>query len=306
MTEPIRIFVGCDPNDCDLEQMMVLDYSARLHTSRPIEITWMRLSRDPASPWYCDPQRKRGWRTEDWSTPFSAFRWAIPDAAGFQGRALYMDADMLVRCDLAEIWDIPMPQDTIVAARRTGDGWLSCVMLWDCARAREYLPALEALRGHRRAHKEMKQLFLRRMDLIHPLDARYNCVDGEGLPLDDIRVLHYSDMGMQFSHRYALPRLHAEGRAHWFDGDVLPHPRADLAALFDRCYQDALAASYRLDDYRNTPPFGALVKASQKGYTGNRPKPARSGGWLKKLARALHAGRVPEPQGRTVPPVMHP
>ena len=27
MTETIRVFVGCDPNDCDLEQMMVLDYS---------------------------------------------------------------------------------------------------------------------------------------------------------------------------------------------------------------------------------------------------------------------------------------
>ena len=53
MHNAIRIFVGCDPNDCDLEQMMVLEYSARKHASRPVEITWMRLSRDPASPWYC-------------------------------------------------------------------------------------------------------------------------------------------------------------------------------------------------------------------------------------------------------------
>lgn len=288
MSDPIRIFVGCDPNDCDLEQMMVLDYSVRRHTFRPVEITWMRLSRDPASPWFCDPRHKLGWRSEDWSTPFSAFRWAIPAATGFRGRALYMDADMLVRCDLAEIWDMSLAPDTIVAARRTGDCWLSCVMLWDCEKARDgYLPALDALRGNRRAHKEMKQLFARRTDLIHPLDARYNCVDGEGLPLDDIRILHYSDMGTQFSHRYAVPRLQAEGRAHWFDGEILPHPRRDLAALFDQYYQDALDAGLRLDDYRNSPPFGALVKASQKHYTGNRPKPRRPG-WLAKLAHALH------------------
>ena len=25
--EVIKVFVGCDPNNCDLEQMMVLDYS---------------------------------------------------------------------------------------------------------------------------------------------------------------------------------------------------------------------------------------------------------------------------------------
>ncbi|KAB0627773.1 glycosyl transferase, partial [Burkholderia stagnalis] len=35
---PIKIFVGCDPNNCDLEQMMVLDYSVRKHTKHPVEI----------------------------------------------------------------------------------------------------------------------------------------------------------------------------------------------------------------------------------------------------------------------------
>ncbi|OZI34455.1 glycosyl transferase [Bordetella genomosp. 10] len=293
MDGPIRIFVGCDPNDCDLEQMMVLDHSARKHSSLPIEITWMRLSRDPASPWYCDPARQLGWRTETWSTPFSALRWAIPAACGFQGRALYLDADMLVRCDLADIWNMPMAAGTLVAARRVGERWLSCVSLWDCARARGHLPTLEALRADPAAHKKMKRLFARRPDLIHPLDARYNCVDGDGLPLDDIRILHYSDMGTQFSHRYAVPRLRAEGRTHWFDGEVLPHPRQDLAELFDRYYQEALQAGRRLDDYRNAPPFGALIKASQKDYTGNRPKPRRRN-WLERLARHLAPGRSPD------------
>ena len=29
----IKVFVGCDPNNCDLEQMMVLDYSIRKYTA---------------------------------------------------------------------------------------------------------------------------------------------------------------------------------------------------------------------------------------------------------------------------------
>ena len=44
MTQTIQVFVGCDPNNCDLEQMMVLEYSLRKHTSHPVNITWMQLS----------------------------------------------------------------------------------------------------------------------------------------------------------------------------------------------------------------------------------------------------------------------
>ena len=39
--DTIKVFVGCDPNNCDLEQMMVLDYSIHKHTSVPVEIVWM-------------------------------------------------------------------------------------------------------------------------------------------------------------------------------------------------------------------------------------------------------------------------
>ncbi len=290
--DTIRLFVGCDPNDSDLEQMMVLDYSARKHASRPIDITWMRLSRDPASLWYCDPGKKRGWRTDTWSTPFSALRWAIPAVCGYRGRALYLDADMLVRCDLAEIWDMPMAPGAIISARRRADEWLTCVALWDCERAREHLPDLDALRDNRHAHREMKLLLEQRPELVQALDARYNSVDGEGLPPGDIRILHYSDMGTQFSHRYAFARLRAEGRTHWFDGEILPHAREDLTELFDRYFHEALEAGCQLDDYRNPTPFGALTKASQKRYRGNRPKPQANRGWLRKLGRQLAAWRA--------------
>ena len=62
MQEVIKVFVGCDPNDCDLEQMMVLDYSIRKHCSLPVEIHWMQLSRDPQSFWYSNPAQLPGWR----------------------------------------------------------------------------------------------------------------------------------------------------------------------------------------------------------------------------------------------------
>jgi hypothetical protein len=272
MHETVRIFVGCDPNDSDLEQMMVLEYSVRKHASLPVDIQWMRMSRDPASPWYSEPARGGGWRSETWSTPFSAFRWGVPAYCSYRGRAIYMDADMLVLCDIAELWRTQLKQGAIVAGRPYNKSWRSCVSLWDCAQAQLHMPSLEALRSDPDSHRAMKIFFARHPELIHPLDTAWNSIDGDGRPEHEIRILHYSDMGTQFSHRYSFERLRREGRTHWFDGEVLNHPRTDLAALFDRYYQEALQAGYTPERYRAATPYGGLVKQSQKGYTGNRGK----------------------------------
>ncbi|ARP83406.1 glycosyl transferase [Bordetella genomosp. 8] len=288
MQDTMQIFVGCDPNNGDLEQMMVLDYSLRKHASLPVRVHWMRLTHDPASPWYCDPARGRGWRTETWSTPFSALRWSLPACRGYQGRALYMDADMLVLDDLAALWTMPLRDKAVMAARHNGGqsgrpDWLYCVTLWDCARARRHLPALEDMRKDPQLHRRLKKYFSRRPELIHAIDPRYNCIDGENRAADEMGVLHYSDMSTQFSHGYAMARRQAEGAEHWYDGPVRAHPRADLAALFHRYYQEALDAGHRPDDYR-VPAFGRLPKASQQDYPGNVRRVRQ--GWTRRLFAA--------------------
>ncbi|ARP92487.1 glycosyl transferase [Bordetella genomosp. 9] len=289
MQDTVQLFVGCDPNNGDLEQMMVLDYSVRKHASLPVRIHWMRLTRRTDSPWHCDPSRRSGWRTETWSTPFSALRWSLPACCNYEGRALYMDADILVLDDIAPVWRMPLENDAVMAARRDGDGWLYCVTLWDCARARRHLPDLAAMQRDPDTHGKLKRFFARRPDLIQPLDARYNCIDGEDLPAEAIGILHYSDMSTQFSHRYAMRRRLAEGGAHWYDGPVRPHPREDLRDLFDRYYQEAVGAGHRPDDYRAAPPFGALPKETQQDYRGNVRRRRR--GWWQGLARRLDALR---------------
>ncbi|MFP3354775.1 hypothetical protein R0K04_25830, partial [Pseudoalteromonas sp. SIMBA_153] len=86
--------------------------------------------------------------------------------------------------------------------------------------------------------------------LIEPYQDSYNCIDGENLAVEQIKILHYSDMGTQFSHKYSLARVNEEGIEHWFDGEVLPHPRQDLVDLFDTYYNEALTAGYDLESYR--------------------------------------------------------
>ncbi|MCE9657427.1 MAG: glycosyl transferase [Burkholderiales bacterium] len=269
-SDVVRIFVGCDPNDCDLEQMMVLEYSLRKHASLPLEICWMRLSTDRESPWFSDPASGAGWRTERWATPFSGFRWAVPAACAFEGRAIYMDTDILALGDIAELWRAALPAPAVVLARPDARSLRFCVSLWDCAAARAHLPALDALQREPDSHARCSRHFESHRELVGMIDPAFNCIDGEHLPIERIRMLHYSDMGTQFSHRHALARLAREERAHWFDGEVLPHPRADLATLFDRTLAEALANGRSLEDYRNPAPFGAFVKKSERGHRGNR------------------------------------
>lgn len=291
--QPIRIFVGCDPNNSDLEQMMVLDYSIHKHTQQPVHITWMQLSHDPSSAWYADPATGKGWHTQEWATPFSGFRWAIPEYCGFTGRAIYMDADMLVLSDINELWQHPITGSAVVAAKGHGDLTRLCTCVWDCAKARAVLPPLTELQADPDSHQQMMRLFREHPEWIEVYQDTFNCVDGEDLPIEAIKILHYSDMGTQFSHRYSLPRLQQEGQRHWFDGQILPHPRQDLAALFDQYYHEALAAGYTVEDYR-VPPFGIFSKKSQKSYKGNaitRPEGKQTPSWLKRqLNKILRHG----------------
>ena len=279
--DTVRIFAGCDPNDCDLEQMMVLEHSMRKRSSLPVEIHWMRLSRDRDSPWFSDPGNPDGgWRTEQWATPFSGFRWAVPHCCGFAGRAIYMDTDMVVLGDIAELWKHPMQAPSVFVARKESGFQRFCVMLWDCAAARAVLPPIEAIRSNPASHAQITASFKQHPDRVQAMDPAFNNIDGEHKPASEIRILHYSDMGTQFSHRHAFERLRREGRAHWFDGQLMEHPRRDLAEIFETEYRDALANGRHPDQYR-APLFGAFPKKSERGHKGNPV--TRGTSWLRRM-----------------------
>lgn len=283
----IKIFVGCDPNNCDLEQMMVLDYSIHKHSSQPVEIIWMQLNHDPQSPWYTNQEQQQGWHTEKWATPFSGFRWSIPELCDFKGRAIYMDADVLVRCDIVELWNHPLTEEAIVIAKGNKSSARLCTCVWDCEKAKKYLYPLKKLQSDPDSHKNMMQLLKNKPYLVQPYLDSYNCIDGEGLDIKQIKILHYSDMGTQFTHKYSIPRLALEGQNHWFDGEIFPHPRQDLAELFDQYYEEALTAGYQLENYK-VEPFGTFSKATQINYHGNKvTRPADENNWFIHTMRKL-------------------
>lgn len=260
--DTIRIFVGCSPNFEDAESEAVLEYTLRKYASRPVEITWMRLSRDPASP-FC------GWRTERWPTPFSGFRWAVPALCNFEGRAIYTDSDVIFRSDAAHLWDADLHGMPVMAKASNR----LCVSLWDCASPLNNT-ALDALRSDPSQHAVMSHNYSRTGVCAFPGAENWNCLDGENYAdIADrrIRCIHMTSMAHQCHLKYALPRLAAAGLKHWFDGKPTPHWRLDLQALFDEELASAIAAGFTVESYCAHEPYGDYDKASVASLRGAVP-----------------------------------
>lgn len=103
---PMRIFVGGD--ETELVAARVLEHSIRRHASGPVEVTIMR---DCAIPAPRDPANHA-------RTKFSFYRFKIPELCGYRGRALYVDSDMLVFRDVAELWRIPFGRRRVLCTRQ--------------------------------------------------------------------------------------------------------------------------------------------------------------------------------------------
>ena len=267
--EPIRLFVGADGNGYDLEAEMTLEYSVRRNTTGPVEITWMRANHDPDSCWGC-------WDMSRWSTPFSGFRWAIPEYCRFEGRAIYTDNDVLFLGDLRELWESPLEDGRVIAAKGNGR---FCVMLLDCARVPD-IGSVEGMKTRPFRHAQLCQFFADSSNGVQKFDRQWNNFDGEndviarytdGLDIisviTEIKALHLTDMSTNPYMVLARKRLEAEGRTSWYDGPVRDHRRPDVVELVNEYYEHALDAGYELVDYEPETRYGPYRKQSQAGYT---------------------------------------
>lgn len=124
METPIKVFVAATPSEW--LPARVLEFSIKETTSEPISLrsiyTFNRSMPVPAS----IESRPR--------TPFSFQRFLIPELCGFTGKAIYLDADMLVFRDIAEVWQHDLTDcdlQTVMDAKEGRRGQFS-VMLLNC------------------------------------------------------------------------------------------------------------------------------------------------------------------------------
>lgn len=121
----IKVFVATQEQQ--MLSFKVLEYSIKQHCSVPVEV--YPLHKIGIN---CPVPVRPGNRQR---TPFSFQRFMIPEAVGYSGRAIYMDSDMQVFSDLAEVWNTDMGvHDLLHCAGRNGEGRSEqfSVLLLDC------------------------------------------------------------------------------------------------------------------------------------------------------------------------------
>jgi hypothetical protein len=198
LTEPIRVYVGTD--DTQMVAVQVLEYSIRRFATRPVEVVPLLnlpvpMPKDPAN-------RPR--------TGFSFARFLIPSLAGYRGRGIYVDADMLVFGDIADLWDTPMGTSKVLCTRQDDPpvtwqnnahfqpGRQMSVMLIDCEKCDWKID--DIVRGLDEGRYDYRNLMcdlcvLQSDEIGENLDPMWNCL--EHFEAGRTKLLHFTDMDMQ-------------------------------------------------------------------------------------------------------------
>lgn len=112
--EPVRIFIGSEAAQHRGERILLWSILKHHNPNRHYEIYIMK---DLA-----------GFDRSTWKTGFTAYRYAIPEYAGFKGRAIYNDVDQIYLRDPADLMAEPMSGAAVLAV----DSSDTSVMLMDC------------------------------------------------------------------------------------------------------------------------------------------------------------------------------
>ncbi|MFK8184071.1 MAG: glycosyltransferase [Phormidesmis sp.] len=191
----IRIYLGTQ-----IEQSLaveVLTYSICKRTAHPVQITPLYEAVAAANipiPTPADPALKP-------RTPFTFQRFAIPALCQYQGKAIYLDSDMLVLRDIYELWQQPFEQPgeptagllSVPEPPESGRSPQYSVMLLNCAQLTwEAAQLVESLERGTWTYKEfvldMSPAAIKRADL--PLGWN----DLECYEPARTALLHYTDM----------------------------------------------------------------------------------------------------------------
>ena len=190
----IRVFIGYDSQES--VSYSVLAHSIMKHAKTPISIT-------PLSIWKLPMTRAR---SEYQSTEFSFSRFLVPYLCGYEGKAIFMDSDMLCKADLSELQTDDYKAVSVVkhdytpkeAPKFLGQrqsvyekkNW-SSVMVFNNALCKNLTPKVV---------NEASGLYLHQFkwladdSMIGSLDNRWNHLvseDGQ-CPIDEAKILHFT------------------------------------------------------------------------------------------------------------------
>ena len=210
----IKIFIGTSPvSDKDAE--LALEYSLRRNTSETINITWMRNTEPPF-----DEFDRTGY-----VTPFSGFRWAIPELCNFEGKAIYLDVDIFNLRDISELWNLDMDNKAILGIEYQKKYEFS-VCLMDCSKMKSILPSISEMKTDKNFPKSVNKR-VSSSGLVGLMDNRWNSMDTLKIPLEDSWNIHFTRLGTQ------------PWNPDWYKGPSRPNSRPEFVEAWKKVLNDA-------------------------------------------------------------------
>lgn len=129
-----------------------------------------------------------------WGTPFSCFRFAVPELCDFKGRAVYLDADMLVRSDVRELLEMPLQAGyRSISLARTDVSLIDCGWF---ANRRDWWPSIAQMKPSGWITWHYCQLLQQHGGIAPTLDPAWNRCDPMHMCADpgveSAKLLHYT------------------------------------------------------------------------------------------------------------------
>ena len=171
---PVRIYLGTERGQFRAERVFIWSIEKHRDPSRIYEIYLMR--------------DLKGFKRRFWLTGFTNYRFAVPGLAGFQGRAIYNDADQVYLTDPGQLFDTPMDKAGFLSINDRD----TSVMLIDCQRMGQVWNDHDA----RKLSRKALEARARQARLWGELDSGWNARDSEYVP-GESHLVHFTTLHTQ-------------------------------------------------------------------------------------------------------------
>jgi len=183
----IKIFVGT--SEVELIALKVLEHSIKRHTKDVVEVTKIDNSLAPEPP----DARFLPY------TNFSFGRFVIPQLTNYEGRAIYLDSDMIVFKDITELWNTPFVNAKILIEKTnplSDKEKTTAVMLMDCSKLPWKIESIISNFGKEYDYEELMSMkpLLDDGDISDSLPIGWNSLDHFN---EETRLLHYTKIKTQ-------------------------------------------------------------------------------------------------------------
>lgn len=187
-TGTIRVFVAATP--AEWLPARLLEFSIQEHTEMDVDVQFLYKSGIDIPVPKDINNRPR--------TPFSFQRFLIPELCAYQGKAIYMDADMQVFQDISGLWNYPLLGTDLLTVKDAKNGRKKqfSVMLLNCARLQWDIKKIVSMLDtgaldYARLMYEMEIA----PEIGIDIDAKWNSL--ESFDPETTALLHYTDMNTQ-------------------------------------------------------------------------------------------------------------